>query len=97
MGQFIENKKLEVPYYPSDKDTCKYQVLSWEEKTIADYLKINVFDVNELNIIDYWFFLRESVIYSLSQTAEGIDYLNNAYRLTETEPDREALREKYGK
>lgn len=50
--------------------------------------------VQELNILEYKFYLREAFIYNCSMTNEGIEYLNNAKRLETTEPDREMLREK---
>jgi hypothetical protein len=33
----------------------------------------------------------------MSQTEKGQEYLDNAYRLEQTAPDRETLREKFGK
>lgn len=46
---------------------------------------------------DYLLLLRDAVIHSLSQTKSGRDYLNNAWILTQTEPDRKALRKKFGR
>ena len=54
-------------------------------------------EVEELNYIDYLIYRRDAFIYKLSQTEEGQNYLENAYRLSQTEPDRKALRAKFGK
>lgn len=74
-----------------------YIIESLGEKRVAEYLGITVLEVNNLNFIDYLFFLRESVIYNCEQTEEGREYLRNAKRLEETAPDRKKLREKFKK
>lgn len=38
--------------------------------------------------------LREAFIYNCSMTEDGLEYLINAKRLEETEPEREKLRKK---
>lgn len=54
-------------------------------------------EVEELNYLDYLRYRRDAFIYRMSQTEDGQKYLDNAYRLEQTEPDREALRNKFGK
>lgn len=53
--------------------------------------------VEELDYIDYLLYRRDAFIHRMSQTEKGEEYLNNAYRLEQTKPDREALRKKHGK
>jgi hypothetical protein len=50
-----------------------------------------------LDYIDYLQYRRDAFIYRMSQTEKGQEYLDNAYRLEQTKPDRKRLREKYGK
>lgn len=54
-------------------------------------------EVEELNYIDYLIYRRDAFIWQMSKTEEGTKYLDNAYRLEQTEPDREALRNKFSK
>lgn len=54
-------------------------------------------EVEELDYIDYLIYRRDAFIWRMSQTKEGNKYLDKAYRLEQTEPDRESLREKFGK
>ena len=54
-------------------------------------------EVDQLNYIDYLQYRRDAFIYRMSQTEKGQEYLNKAYRLEQTKPDRKALREKFGK
>lgn len=62
------------------------------EKMVADYLRISLFDVQELEYLYYLQIRRDSFIYALSRSEGGINYLNEAWRLSRTEPDREASR-----
>ena len=64
---------------------------------MADYCNISIFEVGSIGYYDYLLLLRDAVIHSLSQTKSGRDYLNNAWILTQTEPDRKALRKKFGR
>ena len=54
-------------------------------------------EVDQLDYIDYLQYRRDAFIYNMSQTEKGQEYLDNAYRLEQTKPDRKKLREKYGK
>ena len=93
----LESKKLEIPYYPKTKKDGKenpYVIETVEEKTISKYLNIPLFEVDELDVVEYKYWLREAFIYNCSMTEEGIDYLNNAKRLEITEPERDKLRKK---
>lgn len=54
-------------------------------------------EVEELDILDYLQYRRDAFIYRMSQTEKGEKYLNNAWRLQLTKPDREKLRNKFGK
>lgn len=72
-----------------------YIVESIGEKRVAEYLRISMLEVEELDLIEYLFYLREAVIYNNSQTEEGREYLRNASRLEQTSPDRKRLREKF--
>lgn len=49
-----------------------------------------------MDYIDYLVFRRDAFIHKLSQSEKGEEYLNNAYRLEQTKPDRDSLRKKFG-
>ena len=69
---------------------------TWEH-LVAKYTGLNILQVEELDYIDYLIYRRDAFIYRMSQTEEGEKYLNNAWRLEQTKPDRESLRKKFGK
>lgn len=47
--------------------------------------------------MDYLRYRRDAFIYQMNQTEKGREYLDKAYRLEQTKPDRKALRERFGK
>lgn len=69
---------------------------TWE-RLVAQYTGLNILQVEELDYIDYLMYRRDAFIYRMSQTEEGEKYLNNAWRLEQTKPDRKSLRNKFGK
>ena len=54
-------------------------------------------EVDQLDYIDYLQYRRDAFIYRMSQTEKGQEYLDNAYRIEQIKPDRESLRENFGK
>lgn len=66
------------------------------EKMVADYLRISVPEVDELDFIYYLRIRRDAFIDALNGTEAGREYLDEAWRLTRTEPDRKASRELFG-
>lgn len=88
-----------MPYYPGggNGDEVHYRLNTKGEKLVIDYLNITIFDVQEMPIDLYLYFMREANIYKLMQTKEGREYLDNCWRMEQTKPDRKKLREKMQK
>lgn len=86
-----------MPHYPNGQTKAAedtYTADTRAEKLVIDYLNISIFDVQEMPIDLYLYFMRESYIYTLSQTEKGRKYLEDCYRMTQTKPDRKKIREK---
>ena len=64
---------------------------------MSEYTGLNFHEVGQLNYIEYLTYRRDAFIYRLSQTEKGQEYLDNAWRMEQTKPDRAALRKKFGK
>ena len=64
---------------------------------MAEYTGLNFFEVGELDYLQYLIWRRDAYIHKLEQTEAGQEYLNNAWRMEQTEPDRAALRKQWGK
>lgn len=63
---------------------------------VSDYTGLNMLEVEKLDIVRYLSYRRDAFIYKLSQTEKGREYLDNAYRLEQTTPDRKSLRDQFG-
>ena len=88
-----------MPYYPGggSGDEVHYRLNTKGEKLVIDYLNITIFDVQEMPIDLYLYFMRDANIHKLMQTKEGREYLDNCWRMEQTKPDRKKLREKMRK
>ena len=88
-----------MPDYPGggSGDEVHYRLNTKGEKLVIDYLNITIFDVQEMPIDLYLYFMREANIHKLMQTKEGREYLDNCWRMEQTKPDRKKLREKMRK
>lgn len=64
---------------------------------MSEYTGLNFFEVSQLDYLQYLIWRRDAYIYMLTRTEAGQEYLDNAWRMEQTAPDRSALRRKYGK
>jgi len=91
-------KKLAIPYYnDGDSDEGHYTVNTLEEKIVCKYTGYNFDRLEDMEVFEYWLLLRDAVIYNYMQTEDGREYLENCWRMEQTEPDRGALRNKFKK
>ncbi len=64
---------------------------------VAEYAGLSLLEVRELDYLQYLIWRRDAYIYMLSRTEAGQEYLDNAWRMEQTVPDRAGLRKKLGK
>ena len=64
---------------------------------VSQYSGLNLIEVNQLDIFEYWVLRRDAWIDHLSQTEKGQEYLDNAWICEQTTPDRDRLRERVGR
>ena len=61
------------------------------------YTGLNFQQIGQLNYLQYLQYRRDAFINWLSQSEKGQEYLDNAWRMEQTKPDRVKLRAKYGR
>jgi hypothetical protein len=64
---------------------------------VSSYTGFDIIEVNNLDYVAYLVYRRDAFVYKMSQTEKGREYLRNAHRLEQKEPDRKSLREQFGK
>lgn len=74
----------------------EYTTTSWWKRLVSEYTGLNFLQVGELDYLQFLTWRRDAFIDRLNQTEAGREYLNNAWRLEQTEPDRVKLRRKLG-
>lgn len=70
---------------------------TWWKHLVSCYTGLNFHDIDQLELVQYLIWRRDAYIYMLTRTEEGQEYLDNCWRMEQTEPDRDALRRKFGK
>lgn len=64
---------------------------------MSEYTGLPLLSVYDLELIEYLTYRRDAFIWRMNQSEAGREYLDNAWRCEQTEPDRAALREQFGK
>lgn len=62
-----------------------------------DYARLNFLEIEQLPIDVYLGLRRDAFIYKLNKTESGREYLENCWIMEQTSPDREKLRQRFGK
>lgn len=75
----------------------RYNSTTWYKHLVAEYTGLNFSEIKKLNYIEYLTYRRDAFINMLNKSEKGQEYLDNAWRMEQTEPDREALRKKFGR
>lgn len=75
----------------------KYSLVTWFHRLVAEYTGLTIREVRQLKYIEYLTYRRDAFIHRLNQTEAGQEYLKNAWRMEQTEPDRDKLRRKFGR
>lgn len=85
-----------MPYYPYSDSAAghrhNYIVGSWFRRLVAEYTGLNFLQIGELDYIQYLIWRRDAFIYRADP-----EYLDNAWRMEQTKPDRAGLRRIAGK
>ena len=72
-----------------------YEILTGWERLVCRYAGIPITEVGNLNVQDYLILRRDAYIHELSQTADGREYLQNAWNREQTDADYEALQKQF--
>lgn len=75
----------------------QYNAPTWFKHLVAEYTGLTFHEIKRLNFIEYLTYRRDAFINRLNGSEAGQEYLRNAWRMEQTEPDRVALRRKFGR
>jgi hypothetical protein len=88
-----------IPRYPYSETSGEhdYHITTWWKRLVAAYTGLDFHQLGALDYIEYLTYRRDAYVYALEQTEDGREYLDNAWRMEQTKPNRQALRENLGK
>lgn len=75
----------------------QYNTITYWVHRVSEYTRLSFIEVWRLDYVLYLTLRRDAFIAWLMQSEKGTEYLDNAWRMEQTEPDRKALRRKFGK
>lgn len=91
------NESMRIPYYPySEKQEHYFNCGTSDIKVVSDYTRLKFSEILDLEIFTFWEYLHDAFVWNCNQTKSGKEYLENAWYFQQTEPDRKALRNKFG-
>lgn len=67
------------------------------ERLVHEHTGLSFKEIDNLPLDAYLRLRRDAYIYKLNQTDGGREYLDKCWTLEQTEPDRHALRQKFGR
>jgi len=82
---------------PSNDDEKKEWLVTRTDdlKLVADYTHSSFGELLETDCFTYKFLFRDAFIDKMRQSEAGQEYLENCWILTQTTPDKKALREQF--
>lgn len=61
---------------------------------VRDFTGLDFQKIKQLYYDEFLLYVRDAFIYKLEQSEGGREYLRNAYRILQTEPQRKKIRER---
>lgn len=77
----------------SDVEELPYNCTTIHIKAVAEYARMSFCEVYALPITEFWKLFRDAIIWNYSRTESGIEKLRHAKCMSQTEPDRDSLKE----
>lgn len=79
-----------------NKGGHQYNAPTWFKHLVSIYTGLTFEQIKKLNYIEFLQYRRDAFINWLNQSEGGREYLDNAWRMEQTKPDRAKLRRKFG-
>lgn len=76
-----------------DKHIHRYRPTTLDRKMIYDYAGYNFEQQEDLGLLVFYSLLRDSFIYTHSQSEKGNEYLDDCWLMEQTKADRSGLRQ----
>ena len=92
LHELRQRPEYKAPYYKSEEQTeTYYNTVYHELKVVSDYTHDSFTTLRKMDVLTFWRYYRDAIIYNCSKSDIGMEYLKNAYNQEQTKPDRAAI------
>lgn len=87
-----EHPAYKPPHVKEDTPSeSHYSTVYHELKLVSDYTHDSFTTLRKMDVLTFWRYYRDAIIYICSKSEDGKEYLNKAYNQEQTKPDRAAI------
>lgn len=87
-----EHPAYKPPHAKDDTPSeSHYSTVFHELKLVSDYTHDTFSELRKMDVLTFWRYYRDAIIYICSKSEDGKEYLNKAYNQEQTKPDRAAI------
>ena len=92
LRELRQRTEYKAPYYKSEEATeTHYSTVYRELKVVSDYTHDSFTELRKIDVLTFWRYYRDAIIYNCSKSEAGTEYLSKAYNQEQTKPDRAAI------
>ena len=89
MNKYLEEAKAMLPHLQEmQQQIHQFGGIRYDLRPSADLI---LKELRELDLLTFWRYYRDAIIYQLKKSDAGQDYLKQAYNSEQTKPDRAGL------
>jgi len=98
LSDWLRLKRKEEEYIPPHVATdvvekTVYSTIYHEMKFVADYTLMSFAEIRQIDVLQFWRYYRDAVIYRAKTSEGGKEFLERAYNSVQTKPDMAAIAE----
>lgn len=87
-----EHPAYKPPHVKEDTPSeSHYSTVFHELKLVSDYTRDSFTTLRKMDVLTFWRYYRDAIIYNCNKSEDGKEYLNKAYNQEQTKPDRVAI------
>lgn len=96
LSDFLHQKRQESTYKAPkillpEVPKLHFETVFYELKTVSDYTKMSFLELNGIDVLTFFRYYRDAIIYNLSKYDSGREKLEEAWLLEQNKADRTAI------
>lgn len=92
LRELRQRPEYKAPTVKDDNTPEMHYITVYQElKVVSDYTGDSFSKLREMDLLTFWRYYRDAIIYNCSKSEQGIEYLDKSYNQEQTKPDRAAI------